>query len=171
MRLLKPDLILNSVFDIDINHLKDRNIKGIIFDIDNTLASNKEETPKEEILDFLKRLKENGFKIGISSNGNKERVTNYTKGLDFIYEYKANKPIGIKTMKIVNKFGLDKSNVCLVGDQIFTDVLGGNFLGLYTILVTPIDNYENKFIKVKRLLEKFILKNSKGESNEKNSDY
>ncbi len=158
MKFLKPDVILNRVFDLDTEKLKNRGIKCIVFDIDNTLAYNAEQEPGEEVKSFLSGLQQKGFQIALVSNNKKERVLLYNRMLNLPCAYRACKPLGFKLMKIVRAYGVSSSEVCMVGDQLFTDVWGGKRMGMFTVLVTPFDEQEEWFIRLKRKIERFLLK-------------
>ena len=155
---LTPDVILKSVYDIDFDSLKTKNIKGIIFDIDNTLVPYTQAKPTENVNNLMDKLKNDGFDICFISNNKKERVEIFNDGFQFISYPAAGKPSvkylkeALKTMK------LDVENVVLVGDQLFTDVAAAKRLKIMAILVNPIEPVENLFFKFKRLMEKPFIK-------------
>lgn len=158
MKIFKPDIAVNRVFDIDLEILKKNNVKGIVFDIDNTLAFNKEPEPSAEIDAFMKMLIESGFKVAIASNNTEERVTLYSNRLKMDFEYRAAKPLSYKVRRLIKRMGLKRKQICLVGDQLFTDMLGANLMGLFSVLVVPFDDDESSFIGFKRKIEKRIMK-------------
>jgi len=157
-KLLTPDIYIDSIFDITPEMLKNKGIYGLILDIDNTLVSTYTKKADEMAANFIKSLEENGIKAVIVSNGKKERVELFCKpfGIEFIY--KAHKPLGGALKKAIEIMGLPYDKVAILGDQLFTDVLGGNLIGIHTILVKPMDPDEPLFIKIKRILEKPFLK-------------
>lgn len=157
--LLKPNYYVNSIYNINYQKLKGMGIKNIIFDIDNTLV--KWKTPKidEKGKVLLEKLLEMGFNICILSNSSAKRVKNFTDNSNILYFG----GIGFKPMK--NKFNgamrilkAKKEETCIIGDQIFTDILGGNRIGITTILVEPIDSNELFTTKFVRKIEKKIKK-------------
>ena len=158
MKIFKPDVAVNRIFDLDLNILKKNNIKGIVFDIDNTLAFNKEPEPSKEIEAYMNMLIQEGFKVAIASNNTEERVTLYSNKLKMDFEYRAAKPLSYKVRRLIKRMGLKRKQVCLVGDQLFTDMLGANMMGLFSVLVVPFDGDENSFIGFKRKIEKIIMK-------------
>jgi len=158
MNLFLPDLTLNNVFELEPAYLKKQGIKGVIFDLDNTLAYHQEPVPTKEISAFLNQLKEQGFYVAISSNNTQERVEEFCKEWPFCFVHQARKPLFFKTLKPFRKMGFQNKELCMVGDQLFTDMLGGNAFGLHTVLVRPFDPNETKFIRFKRKLEKLLLK-------------
>ncbi len=157
MKYFKPDVILNRVFDLDIEKLRQNGIKGIVFDIDNTLAYNAEPEPDEAVRSFLRHLQEEGFRIALVSNNNKERVCTYNRTLSLPHMYRAGKPLKYKMKKIIRSMGIRRQETCMVGDQLFTDVWGGKRMGMFTVLVTPFDENEEWFIRLKRKIERFLL--------------
>lgn len=88
----KPDLHINKIYEIDIEKLKNKNIKAVIFDLDNTLVSEETVYPTDKLKFFLNVLKNNGINVGVVSNNRKERVELFMKELDIPYLYEAKKP-------------------------------------------------------------------------------
>ena len=154
-----PDIIYNNVYDIDFELLKKKNIKGLIFDIDNTLVSYKQEKPTEKVSAFINKLTAEGFNISFVSNNNKERVDIFNEEFKFFSYPKAGKP-SIKFIKAALKsMNFDNNQTALIGDQLFTDVTAAKRAKIMAILVTPIEPVETLFFKFKRLMEKpFIRK-------------
>ena len=158
MKYFKPDIILDRVFDLNAEKLKKNRIKGVIFDIDNTLAYNAEPEPDEKVTAFLKALQKEGFQIALVSNNNKMRVTTYNQNLKLPHIYRACKPLKFKLSKIIKAFGIERKEACMVGDQLFTDIWGGKRMGMFTVLVKPFDDNEERFIRFKRKVEHFFLR-------------
>ncbi len=157
--LITPDAYVNSIFDITPETLKDKGIYGIILDIDNTLVATHIKEADEKVINFIKTLKEYGIKAIIVSNGRKKRVELFCEPLGIEFLYKAHKPLGGAFKKAAEIMELPYDKVAILGDQLFTDVLGGNLVGIHSILVKPIDLNEPLFIKFKRIFEKPFLKN------------
>ena len=159
--LFKPNLYLKSVEDITIDLLNKNNIKGLILDIDNTLIDYDKNLP-EGIINWCNNLKAEGIKMCILSNTNKvEKVKKVAKKLDLEYRYFAHKPKkkGFYEAKEILK--LENENIAVVGDQVFTDVLGGNRCNMFTILTVPIDERDILLTKIKRPFEKIITRKLK----------
>lgn len=152
-----PHTYIQSIFEIDTEYLKRNGIKAIIFDIDNTLVSYDVEEPTEEIINLFKELQQKGFKICLLSNNTKERVIRFNKGLKILAIHKANKPLTRKFKRAMTLLGTDKKSTAIVGDQIFTDVYGGNRAGLMTILVVPVSDKDEWITKIKRGLERRVI--------------
>ncbi len=151
--LLMPQFLIPDVSALTEEFLKENGIRGIIFDIDNTLVGFREPKPTEENLALFARLREQGIVFAVASNNNKERVSTFAEGLGVSAYHRACKPLGFALAKLRKEFGLKSKEIALVGDQIYTDMLGGNLAGMITVLVEPIDQKETVFFKIKRALE------------------
>lgn len=156
--ILHPTIFVDTVFDIDLKKLKDNGIKAFIFDIDNTLAPYADAVPDEKTASWLKELRVMGFGVFFASNNNIERVKRFAESVDIPYKARAMKPLGVYLKKACHSMGVTPAETALVGDQLFTDVWGGNWLKMYTILVRPISEVEDGFVKFKRRFERRILK-------------
>jgi len=157
-RLLTPDVCLASIYGISPDGLKKHGIKGLILDIDNTLVPTYTRDADIKIKSFLEFLNHNGIKTMIVSNARQARVEQFCRHIHIDYIYKARKPLKSGFLKAAGMMGLEPCDVAIVGDQLFTDILGGNLLGMKTILIKPIDENEPFLIKLKRLLEKPFLR-------------
>ncbi|MFZ5353585.1 MAG: YqeG family HAD IIIA-type phosphatase [Bacillota bacterium] len=155
---LAPDIYLPSVHDLDVEVLLKKNIRGIIIDIDNTLVSWETKLPDDRVIELIGRLKGHGFKLCILSNATKKRVEDFNRELKLPAIYKAIKPRRGNFRKAMENMGTDASNTAVIGDQVFTDVLGGNRLGLFTILVAPISEKEFAWTRLVRRVEKLVLR-------------
>ncbi len=153
-----PDLYISSVYELPLEQLQAMGIRGLVFDIDNTIAPFDVADPDEELIAYFAKLREMGFRLVILSNNNKERVSRFNAPLKTLAVYKAGKP-GYKKMHLaLAKLGLDPSEAALVGDQVFTDMWCGHRGGLYSIMTAPICNRDQLVTKVKRGLERQVMK-------------
>ena len=153
---LIPDYYFSDISSIDVNILRKKGIKHIICDLDNTLDSHETKTPSENALLFFEKLKGNGFSVCIISNGKESRVKTYTDGTGLKYIADAGKPLKKSYLKALSSLECEPKDAAFIGDQIFTDTWGANRLGIMTILVDPIESFENPFFYIKRALETFI---------------
>ena len=155
---LYPDKYIKNVKEITIELLKENNIKGLILDVDNTLidySKNLLDGSKE----WCENLKSHGIKMCILSNTNKvEKVKKVAEALNLEYLYFAQKPNKKGFIKAKKMLDLEAKNIAVVGDQIFTDVLGGNKVKMYTILTKPVDEKDYWYTRIKRPLEKVVIK-------------
>lgn len=158
LKLLTPDLYIESIFRLDLEKLKKNNIKGLIIDIDNTLISWDIKNVTEKTKTWLLNLEKEGFRVCLVSNNTKNRVIVFNRELKLPAIHRALKPrIGAfkKAMRII---GTTVDNTAVIGDQIFTDVLGGNRIGLFTVLVVPMAGKEFWWTTFVRKIERHVLK-------------
>lgn len=153
-----PKKYYKSIYSISLKNLHKNNIKGIIFDIDNTLAPFDVKYPDENIKQFFKLLERENFKISLVSNNKGNRVDLFNSNLNLPAVSKAGKPRLKGLIKAMKLMGTDIKSTAFVGDQIFTDVWAGNRMGIYTLLIKPICERDEWTVKLKRGLEKHILK-------------
>lgn len=158
---LYPKIYLQNVQEITYEMLEKEGILGLILDVDNTLIDYYKNMP-EGVLEWCAALKQRGIKFCIASNSNKkEKVEMVAKKLDIPYVYFAKKPLK-KGLRIAgNKMGLESNKIAVVGDQIFTDVLGANRTGMFSILVDPIEEKDILITLIKRPIENYIKKKYK----------
>lgn len=152
-----PAIAVDSIMDITKELLDKNQIKGLILDIDNTLVPNHVAEADENAVKWVDTIKAAGYKLCIVSNASKKRVVRFNNKLQLYAVHRAMKPGTAAFKKACSIMGLSSKNVAVVGDQIFTDVYGGNLAGMFTILVKPIDQRESKLVRVKRIFEKRIL--------------
>jgi HAD superfamily phosphatase (TIGR01668 family) len=158
LKQLLPDLHVNSIYEIDVDALHKRGVKGIITDLDNTLVGAKEPLATPELVVWLKHIQSQGFKVVIVSNNQRTRVAKFAEPLSIPFIHGAKKPGNAAFRKALSQMNLKAEETVVIGDQMLTDVLGGNRLGLYTILVIPISREdEGFFTRVNRRIERVVL--------------
>ncbi|MFQ6116900.1 MAG: YqeG family HAD IIIA-type phosphatase [Candidatus Bipolaricaulia bacterium] len=158
-----PDEQLNSIFELDPQRLKELGKRGIIFDLDNTLGRRGARELEEQVLKLLSRLEEEGFSIGILSNSEGAERERLLAKLDGYPVYlNAQKPRRRGFRWILQEMGLRPEEVAMVGDTLFTDVWGAKRLGIYSILVRPVDSHEPSLIRLGRLIARLFLLGRKG---------
>ncbi len=167
MQRFFPDKYVDKVQEIDLQNLIKRNIKGLILDIDNTLVPAHAKEADDNVLRWLKKVKDTGINVIIVSNATKKRVVKFNEKLKLPIIYRALKPSKKAFLNAVKIMGVKASEAAVVGDQIFTDIVGGNRLNMYTILVKPFDKKEFFFVKLKRYPEKLILSRYKKSTEQK----
>ncbi len=155
------DAYFDIITDISPDYLKERNIRGLILDIDNTLIGHNVPMPDEKVLSHLRKLEDTGIKLCVVSNNRYERVKNFCEKIDVkFFVYDALKPKAKGYDLASNEMKLDKKEIAAVGDQIFTDVWGAKRAGCFAILTKPLHKGgEGFFIAIKRFLEKPFLFN------------
>lgn len=153
-----PGKYLTSIFELNIDELMKQGIKGIIFDIDNTLVPYDVAEPTDKIIALFEEIKRKGLQITLVSNNKEDRVIKFNEKLKVFAIHKAKKPRTINLKRAMELMQLQSEQVAIVGDQVFTDVYGGNRAGITTILVNPVSEKDEWITKVKRGLEKKILR-------------
>lgn len=150
---LIPNYYFSSIHDVDLSFFKENGIKGILFDIDNTLEPYATAVPSDKTLNLFEKLRENGVKTYVISNNHEMRVRLFCEPIGVNFSYDSAKPSSKKINEAIDRLGLKKSEVVIVGDQLFTDIWAGNNSDILSIFVDRINNKESFFIKLKRLLE------------------
>ncbi len=157
--LLYPDFYFKNVKEVDIKLLKDNNIKAVLLDVDNTLID-LDRNILDGAVEWCNNLKEEGIKFCILSNSNKkDKVEKVAKVLDIPYIFFGTKPLKRGFKKAKKLLNVDFKNMAIIGDQIFTDVIGGNRCKMFTVLVEPISTRELFITSIKRGVENKIIKN------------
>lgn len=154
---LYPQLEIPSVYGFDFRKAYAEGVRGLIFDIDNTLVPH--DAPADARAEGLVRnLKDMGFCLTIVSNNSEERVVTFTERMGIPYVCRAHKPSPAGYLAACQKMDLVPEQVLFFGDQIFTDIWGANRAGVKSVLVAPLDPDTDLFqIRLKRLLEKPVL--------------
>ncbi|WP_330510364.1 YqeG family HAD IIIA-type phosphatase [Petrocella atlantisensis] len=157
MKILYPDEYLDQVYDIDFDSLYEQGYRAVLFDVDNTLVPFDQFDAHDELIRLMEVLQTKGYKVALVSNNSKDRVDTLNQGLKIPVMANAMKPFTYKLKRILKTIEVEPQKAIFVGDQIFTDVWVGNRLGLYTILVKPIQEREQMVTYVKRRTEKLLL--------------
>jgi hypothetical protein len=155
MEKLIPDIYQKNIYDIDYKKLKKKGIRCILFDLDNTIVSVKEDVPSKRLKEFIAYL-ERDFKVIIISNSNQKRLIPFKEGLNIDVASSSRKPFKKKYLKIMKIYNFKEYEIAAIGDQLLTDVYGANRVGITSILINPIGDYEKFCTKINRFIEKFI---------------
>lgn len=153
--------MLPDIFALTDEFLEQQQIRGIIFDIDNTLVGFRTALPTPPVTALIEHLQQKGIKLAIVSNNSRKRVRTFAKSLGIPSYFRSCKPLGITLWHARRRFGLPAKQVAMVGDQIYTDMLGGNCAGMITVLVDPIDHKETFLFRLKRKLEMPVIERRK----------
>ena len=155
---LVPRQRVATIYELVLAELWSQGIRGIITDLDNTLVGAREPLATPELVEWLKHLEDLGFKVVIVSNNRAARVSKFAEPLGIPFVYSARKPANAAFHRALAIMNLPPEQVMMLGDQMLTDVLGGNRLGLYTVLVQPVSLIgEGFFTRVNRKIEKIAL--------------
>ncbi|WP_163070562.1 YqeG family HAD IIIA-type phosphatase [Priestia flexa] len=157
LKLFLPNQHVKSVLQIKPEELIERGVKGIITDLDNTLVEWDRPDATPELIEWFKLMQEHGIKITIVSNNVEKRVKLFSNPVGLPFVHQARKPMRKAFRRALRDMGLQKDEVVVIGDQLLTDVLGGNRLGVYTILVVPVAQTDGFITKFNRKMERRIL--------------
>lgn len=157
MEMYIPDIYQKSIYAIDYQKLTNRGIKCLLFDLDNTMVPISMKAPNKKLKDFVHELKQKGFKVIIFSNSNKKRLLPFKNELEVDCSASSNKPKPKKFLQVLKIYGYAVSEVAIIGDQLLTDVLGGNRVGITTILVNPISTKDFFWTRFSRRKEAKIM--------------
>ena len=157
MNLLTPNMEVKNIYTVPYQKLKRDGIKCLLFDLDNTCIGYKEKEPTKKLINHFQKLEKEGFKVLIFSNARKKRLEPFKK-IGIICHSFSKKPLKHSFKKIIKKYSLSKEEICIIGDQLFTDILGGNRVGIMTCLVEPLTKEDFIITKLFRMVERKILK-------------
>lgn len=152
-----PDEHVKSILEINPKHLQERGIKGIITDLDNTLVEWDRPSATPQLIKWFEEIKEHNIIVTIVSNNNEERVKAFSDPLQIPFIFRARKPMVRAFNQALSQMGIKKEEAVVIGDQLLTDVLGGNRSGFHTILVVPVAQSDGFFTKFNRFAERGIL--------------
>jgi HAD superfamily phosphatase (TIGR01668 family) len=157
MKLFRPKLHIRSVLEINRSFLSVNHVKGIILDLDNTLSTHGSPYAEEGIEAWLGEMGRLGIRLVLLSNNKKSRVEPFAVKHNLNFISFACKPLVFGVKRAMQILNLPKEEVIMVGDQIFTDVIGGNLFGLTTVLVEPFQDENYILFKLKRFAEKVVF--------------
>lgn len=170
LKWFTPSAYVDSIYHIDIENLNKLNVKGLIIDLDNTLIPRDEEETPQKLLAWLNGLEKKGFKVCVVSNNTNSRGRLISEKLNLPVISMAKKPAKAAFNKALGILKTTKEETVVVGDQLFTDVLGGNRMKLKTILVVSLGGKDFFATVLMRKLERVILNRlSKKKGLEKNN--
>ncbi len=157
--ILYPQFYLKNVKEISIELLRNNRIKGLILDVDNTLIDIKRNIIKGA-KEWCEGLKKQGIRICILSNtNNEEKVKDVAKELEIPYIFFAKKPFKDGFYRAQKLLDIENSKeIAVVGDQLFTDIIGANRVKMIPILVQPVDKRDLWYTKIKRPIENIFIR-------------
>ncbi|MDD6269836.1 MAG: YqeG family HAD IIIA-type phosphatase [Oscillospiraceae bacterium] len=151
--LFKITIALRTICDLSPKLLEKHGIKGLLLDLDNTLTTHDNPRPADGVPEWIRSMKENGIKMCIVSNNHEPRVKPFAEmlGLEFVCEGK--KPLSKGFREAKERMELPWDSLAVVGDQIYTDVLGAWLKRLKCVYVFPIEHEKTRFFRFKRKME------------------
>ena len=155
--MLSPDLYLRSVNDIDLDELRSRGLDTLLVDLDNTLLPRDSAVVPDSAREWVQSLSAAGFKVCLVSNNWHQRVSEVAEELGLELVAKAVKPLPFAFLRALHLLGSKRSSAAVVGDQMFTDVVGGKLLGMATIMVLPLSESDLPHTLALRHVERVLL--------------
>ena len=156
MNLFRPTIYQKSIYEINYAHLKKLGITCLVFDLDNTLGLLENKKCPPEAKELIKKLQDD-FLVLICSNNTKRRLKPYLEELGVGGTSWSMKPSVWGLSRIKKNHRLKKKEMCIIGDQMITDVLAGNRFHIKTILVDPLGEKDLKITGINRELEAKII--------------
>lgn len=157
MSLLHPRHYVTGVCAIDLAELRAAGIKALLLDVDNTVLPLDSPDCTEEIAAWVSSLAAEGFAVCFVSNNWHEAIHSRVAPFDVPLSAKAMKPLPRGFRAAAQALGVKPRECAVVGDQIFTDILGGNLVGATTVLVRPLSSSDLPHTLVLRRIERLIM--------------
>jgi HAD superfamily phosphatase (TIGR01668 family) len=158
LTLLRPHLQLDSVYELSPGRLHSLGLDGLLLDLDGTLKDYHARVFPEATVAWVRTVREARVRLCLLSNGRSARIAPLAQSLDLPFVAEAYKPLPFHCRRAQTQLGLPAERVGLVGDQVFADVLAGRLAGLFTILVRPTSPEEPWFTRLKRPVERRLLR-------------
>ena len=156
MQLFKPQYRFQNVMQIKPEDIKNSGAKAVLIDADNTLAFHDSQQPYPGVTSWIKDIIAAGIPMIIISNNSAERVRPFAESLGLPFIEKSAKPLPKGFRRACARLGVSPRETAVIGDQIFTDVVGGYLIGAKVFLTEPLGPETDGFIKFKRHLEKWV---------------
>ncbi|MDF1522640.1 MAG: YqeG family HAD IIIA-type phosphatase [Trueperaceae bacterium] len=154
--MLTPDLHVACATDVSVAWLRERGVRGLLIDADDTLVV-RDGPPLEDTLAWLDAVRAAGIAVALLSNGSRGRVAELGASLGVPAFALSGKPFGFAFRRGLRALGTDAASTAMIGDQLFTDVLGANCAGLTSVLVTPLSPGRHAHTRAARRLERWVL--------------
>lgn len=154
MSLLHPTVSVPRVTDITPGLLHAMKVRAILLDVDNTLATHGSHEPFPGSIEWSHEMRKAGFRILIVSNNYPDRVAPFAEKYALPFLCRAYKPLPSGYRRALRKLGVRRKEAVVVGDQIFTDILGANAAGMKSILLEPEQEEDSLSFRIRRRLEK-----------------
>ncbi len=158
MSVLSYSAVFRRITDIDTAFLQKENIDTLLLDVDNTLSTHHGTILVDGLDDWLETVGNSGIKLIIVSNSKRWRIKPFAEKIGLPFVSLAAKPLPFGYSKAVKALNADKRRTAIIGDQLFTDVLGAGLYGIKSLLVRPVKLEDGWSFKIRRYFEKKILK-------------
>ena len=158
MALVYPTLYRRRITDVTVEELQRLGVAGILLDVDNTLTTHDNPAISDEVSAWLDMMRAAGMQPAVVSNNKEERVRPFADSIGLPYQAKAAKPLPRGYRAAARMLGLRTDECIVIGDQMFTDVMGANLCGMRSILLEPIEpETVQRFIVFKRHIERLLM--------------
>lgn len=158
MRMLTPDVVVKAAHDATPELLDGYGVRAVLVDLDDTLIASNESEIGHGTREWLAQLRGAGMPVGLLSNGDRSRVERCCADLGIEGYHLAGKPFWWAFRKGVRLLGRPAQETAMIGDQLFTDVLGANLAGMVSVLVRPLSPGKLPHTRAIRHLERLILR-------------
>lgn len=155
---LTPDYMFGSYREITPEFLDGIGVRGLLIDIDNTLAPYEQPDPDDDLRAWFANLSAHGICAALVSNNHRERVERFNETLGLYAIYDSHKPRRAALLRAMQAIGTDLSDTAVLGDQLLTDAYAGKHIGLPALIVPPIRDKRNLFFRFKRLCERRYIR-------------
>ena len=153
---LLPKYIFHRLTDVTPEFLNATGVRLLMLDFDNTMLPYTSGEPTPELLAWIQRMKAAGILLCVVSNSKKEKSPNFCRTYGIGCVTRSRKPFQRGIRECLARYEVPASQAAMVGDQIFTDVLGGNCAGAASILITPL-HLHNFWLKLRNWIEQPII--------------
>ena len=162
--LTRPTVMAERIWEVDLEALWERGVRGLLLDLDNTLVDWNAKEIRPPVRAWVEAAKQRGLRLCLVSNAlYGRRVKRVAKELGIACVVRAGKPLPRAFRRGMALLDTDATCTCAIGDQVFTDLVGANWLGLATVLLTPLTPKESPHTRLIRLLERPLRRRWKGE--------
>ncbi|NLI61271.1 MAG: YqeG family HAD IIIA-type phosphatase [Clostridiales bacterium] len=155
-KILIPDENHDTINDVDLSSLRKKGLNNILIDVDNTIVPWNSDKVSSNLRTWIKKSQDTGFELYLFSNNSHSRIKKLADILKISAIPKGGKPLTFAFRRALKYIDGSPEDTVMIGDQVFTDIWGGNLVGLYTILVNPISSKEFWGTKFNRFLEKLL---------------
>lgn len=161
--MLKPDLQVSDITFLTPELLRQHGLNAVMVDLDDTLVPSGGDSMEVRFTEWFTALRDDGIDLLILSNGQRDRVAHWAHSLGIPGLSLVGKPFRYAFRRGLKMLGSEPARTAMVGDQLFTDVLGANLMGLFSVLVTPLSPGKLPHTRLLRRVEKRILRRGNGE--------
>lgn len=158
MSIFLSDRIFKRITDITPEIIGSLDIKALLIDVDNTMSTHHGSVLVDGLETWLECMKSNGIKMIIVSNAKRARAEPFAEKVGLPFVSLSCKPLPFGYLRARKALSVPKKNCAIVGDQVFTDVLGANLYGIKSLLVRPVKLEDGWSFRVRRYFERKILK-------------